>query len=96
VTLGNEGSETVAATLRVVGVERNETVHERTYDLAPGTEREVYSLAEADPEGVERFRVTVAAGGERESVTVETSTCYGGVYGVVRADGGLDLTYAVC
>ena len=96
VTLSNEWTESVAMTLRVVRVATNETVHEETYDLAPGEEREGYSTAAADPEGIEAFRVTVSARGETGSVRVETSTCYGGAYGVVRSDGTLDVYYAVC
>ena len=96
VTLSNEWTETVAMDLRVVRVATNETVHEATYDLAPGEDRAVYSTAEADPEGIESFRVVVTARDRTRAVTIETSTCYGGAYGVVRSDGTLDVFYAVC
>jgi hypothetical protein len=96
VTLRNEWNGSVAVTLRVVRVATNETVHEATYDLAPGAEREVYSTAEADPDGVEAFRVVVAARGQTGSVTIETDACYGGAFGTVREDGRLDVFYAVC
>lgn len=95
-TLSNEWNESVAMDLRVVRIATNETVHEVTYDLAPGEEREVYSTAEANPEGIESFRVVVTARSQTRKVTVETSTCYGGAYGVVRPDGALDVYYAVC
>jgi hypothetical protein len=96
VTLGNEWTESVAMTLRVVRVATNETVHEASYELAPGEEREVYSTAAADPDGVESFRVVVAARGQTRAVTIETEACYGGAYGIVRPDGALDVFYAVC
>jgi hypothetical protein len=96
VTLGNERNGSVAVTLRVVRVATNETVHETTYDLAPDEERAVYSTAEADPDGIEAFRVVVTARGQTRAVTVETDACYGGAYGVVRPDGTLDVFYAVC
>lgn len=96
VTLENEWNETVTMDLRVVRVATNETVHEASYEVAPGEGREVYSTASADPEGVESFRVVVTARDQTGEVTVETSTCYGDTYGVVRADGVLDVFYAVC
>lgn len=95
-TLGNEWNESVAMELRVVRVATNETVHEATYDLAPGEEREVYSTAEADPDGVESFRVVVTARSQTREATIETDACYGGAYGIVRPDGALDVFYAVC
>jgi hypothetical protein len=96
VTLENEWNATVAVDLRVVRAATGETVHEATHEVAAGEEREVYSTAAADPEGVETFRVVASARNETQKVVVETDTCYGGVYGVVRADGGFDLFYAVC
>jgi heme-binding NEAT domain protein len=96
VTLENEWNESVSMDLRVVRVATNETVHEATYDIAPGEEREAYSTAAADPDGVESFRVVVTARDQTREATIETSTCYGGAYGVVRSDGSLDVFYAIC
>ena len=73
-----------------------ETVHEGTYTLDPGTEREVYDVADADPDGVESFRVTATARNTTESVTIETSVCYGGAYVEVLEDGTLYPYYAIC
>jgi hypothetical protein len=96
VRLENEWNRSVEVHVRVVRAATNETVHEGTYELAPGTEREVYDVAAADPDGVEAFTVAVTARGTTERVTVETSACYGNVYGTIREDGGLYVFYAIC
>jgi hypothetical protein len=96
VTLENEWNETVTLDVRVVRVATGETVHEATYDLGPGVERDVYSTAAANPDGIESFRVEVRARNQTGEATIETSNCYGGVYGVVRGDGSLNVFYPIC
>lgn len=89
-------NQSVEIRIRVVREATNETVHEGTYTLDPGAEREVYSVADADPDGVESFRVTATARNTTESVTIETNVCYGGAYVEVQEDGTLYPYYAIC
>lgn len=96
VRLENEWNETVTMRVRVVREATNETVHDGTYDLAPGAERTVYNTSAADPDGIERFTVVVTARGTTERVTIETSQCYGAAYGTVQSDGTVYAYYAIC
>lgn len=96
VTLENLGSRSVEMHVRVVRDATNETVHDGTYTLAPGTERTVYNVSEADPDGVESFTVVVTTPDTTERVSIETSECYGDVYGEIQEDGTLYLYYAIC
>ena len=57
VYLRNDAGETRTVETRVVRVETGETVFGTTREVAPGTDTEVYNTREADPEGVETFRV---------------------------------------
>lgn len=70
VALRNEASE--ARTLRVAVVREStgETVFETTAEVSPGGERTPYNLREADPEGVESFRVCAElVGGDDAAAT---------------------------
>ena len=96
VTVRNGWNRSVEVHVSVVRETTNGTVHEATYDLPAGTERTVYDTAEAEPDGIERFTVTVSARNATESVTIETSRCYGDVYAETGSDGELFVTYAVC
>lgn len=96
VRLVNEYNRSVTARVRVLREATNATVHDGTYDLAPGADRTVYDTAAADPDGVESFTVVVTARNATERVTVETSVCYGDVTAQVRPDGSLYVFYAIC
>ncbi|ESP87711.1 hypothetical protein K933_12860 [Candidatus Halobonum tyrrellensis G22] len=96
VTLSNRWNRSVEMRVTVVREATDGTVHEATYDVPAGSERAVYDTAEADPDGVEAFTVTVSARNATQSVTIESSQCYGDVYAEVGADGDLFVTYAVC
>ena len=96
VTLTNMWDETVTMQVRVIREATNETVHDGSYDLAPGAERTVYNTSAADPDGIERFTVVVTARGTTERVDIETSQCYGEAYGEVQSDGSLYLYYSIC
>ena len=96
VTLTNRWDETVTMQVRVIREATNETVHDGSYDLAPGAERTVYNTSAADPDGIERFTVVVTARGTTERVDIETSQCYGEAYGEVQSDGSLYLYYSIC
>jgi hypothetical protein len=96
IRLSNRWNRSVAMHVRVVREATNATVHDATHDIAPGGEQTVYTTAAADPEGVEAFTVTVSARNATESVTIETSACYGNAYGEIREDGSLYVYYAIC
>jgi hypothetical protein len=71
-------------------------VHERTYEVAPDTDREVYNLRRAEPEGVETFTVDAAAAGQTATVSVETNACHGHVILALADDGEFYATYSIC
>jgi len=96
VTLTNRWNETVTMRVRVIREATNETVHDGSYDLAPGAERTVYNTSAADPDGIERFTVVLTARGTTERVGIETSQCYGEAYGEVQPDGTVYLYYSIC
>ncbi|MFC7069788.1 hypothetical protein [Halobaculum lipolyticum] len=96
VTLENWWNQTVSIHLTVVRVATGETVVNETFAVAPGEEVAAYNTVEADPQGVERFAVTATALNATESVSIETSRCYGGAYVSITEDGELFATYAIC
>jgi hypothetical protein len=96
VRLENAWNRSVEIRLRVVREATNETVHEGTYTLDAGEQRVVYNTAEADPDGIEAFRVIATARNTTESVTIETNACYGGASVEVLEDGTLYPYYAIC
>ena len=96
VHLENAWNRSVEIRISVVREATNETVHEGTYTLEPGEEREVYNVADADPDGVESFRVSATARNTTESVTIETNVCYGGAHVEVTEDGTLYPYYSIC
>jgi hypothetical protein len=96
VRLENAWNQSVDVRISVVREATNETVHEGTYTIDPGEEREVYNLADADPDGIEPFRVTATARNTTESATVETHACHGDVYVEVLEDGTVYPYYPIC
>lgn len=96
ITVENEWNRSVTVRVTVVREAANETVHEGTDEVAAGEERAVYGTAEATPDGIERFSVTATALNTTESVTIETSRCYGNVHVEITAEGGLSPYYAIC
>jgi hypothetical protein len=89
-------NQSVEIRIRFVREATNETVHEGTYTLDPGAEREVYSVADADPDGVESFRVTATARNTTESVTIETNVCSTDAYVEITEAGDLYPFRGVC
>ncbi|MGQ4555837.1 hypothetical protein [Halobellus sp. GM3] len=96
IRVDNRWNQSVEIRIRVVREATNATVYEETETFASGADREVYNLADADPDGIESFRVTATARGATESVTVETNACYGNAYVEIQDDGALYLYYAIC
>jgi len=96
IVVENGWNRTVEMHVEVVREATNETVHEDTHEVEAGAERAVYDTMEADPDGVESFRVAVTARGTTDRVTIETSGCYGDAHASVRDDGTVYLYYAIC
>lgn len=111
VVVGNDAAESRTLRVAVVREATGRTVFETTAELPPGGERVVYNLREADPDGVETFRVcaelvgagaATATDSEREGLshrdcaTVDTSECYGDAYPTLREDGSVRIVYAIC
>jgi hypothetical protein len=96
VRLENAWNGSAEIRIRVVREATNGTVHEGAYTLDPGEEREVYNLADAEPDGIEPFRVIATARNTTDSVTVETHACHGDVYVELLEDGTVYPSYAIC
>lgn len=99
-TLRSEASESqVRVRVRVVREATGETVFETTARASPA-ERTLYNLRQADPEGVESFRMCAELVGtesqRRDCATVSTSACYGDAHVTVGNDGAVRIVYAVC
>jgi hypothetical protein len=96
VLLENDWNRTVEMHVTVIREATNETVHEGRYDVEPGSSREVYHTAAAEPDGIERFTVILRAGNETNTATIETNLCYGPAYATIQEDGTPYLYYAFC
>lgn len=94
--LENFWNESVEMHVQVVRVRTNETVHDETYALESGDDVHAYTLSEADPDGIESFRIVVTARNETQNVTVETNACYGDAYAELQDEGQLYLYYEIC
>jgi ABC-type glycerol-3-phosphate transport system substrate-binding protein len=92
----NRWNQSVEIRTRVVREATNETVYDETETFEPGADRDVYNLADADPDGIESFRVTATARNATESVTIETHECHGNAYVEITENGELYPYYAIC
>ncbi|TQQ83240.1 hypothetical protein EGH24_00065 [Halonotius terrestris] len=96
IRLANETDQPVEVTVTVIRESTGETVYSETHQLAAEEQdREVYNTRQANPEGIESFRIELTSGGDTVTETVETSACYGEVIGFVTAEG-LRSTYSIC
>jgi hypothetical protein len=95
VVLENDDDVAHEFALTVTGPD-GDVVHESTHDLAAGAELTAYNLSEADPREIADYEVAVTVGEQTGSVTIQTSSCYGGAYATVAEDGVLDVFYAIC
>jgi hypothetical protein len=73
ITLRNEASASATLRVAVVREATGETVFETTEAAPPGTEGALYNLREADPEGVESFRVCAELVGEGDATVTTTA-----------------------
>jgi hypothetical protein len=96
VVVQNRWNRSAEMQVRVVRDATGETVHDGTDTLAPGTERTVYNVSAADPEGVETFTVVVTARNTTDRVSIETNRCYGNAYAEILDDGTLYVYYSIC
>ena len=95
VRIVNDVEETRTVSLTITR-ESGEVVHEATHEAPPGSDREVYNLWAADPDGIESFDIAAKRGDTSDSVGVRTSKCYGHVIVGVAEEEGLSITYAIC
>jgi hypothetical protein len=95
VSLDNERDEShrIAVEIRR---ENGDVVYAETHEIEADSERDIYNLREASPDGVEAFEISATMDGETESMRVETSTCYGDAIVSVTDDGDLYPYYAIC
>jgi hypothetical protein len=96
VLLENDWNQTVEMHVTVIRNATNETVHEGRYDVEPGSSREVYHTAAAEPDGIERFTVILRARNETNTASIETNLCYGPAYATIQDDGTPYLYYVIC
>jgi hypothetical protein len=109
ITVEHDLAEPRLLRVTVVREETGETVFETTDEFSRG-EHTLYNLTEADPEGVEEFRVcaellsadtsaTTATGTtspRRDCVTLATNECYGSAHVAPQEDGSVRIVYAIC
>jgi hypothetical protein len=110
ITLNNDSDAARTIRVRVVRTATGETVFVETRELPAGTETEVYTLAAADPDGIEPFRVcgqlvdpaaatvtTVSDESDaRDCETLQTSGCYGHAHVTAQEDDSLQVIYSIC
>ncbi|WP_227130800.1 hypothetical protein [Halorubellus salinus] len=74
----------------------DEVVHESTHELQPKGSEYVYNLNEANPDGVERFKITGETGEQTASRFMATSKCYTDCGIVLRERGELVVERPIC
>lgn len=106
--LGSETETSRQVRVRIVREATGETVFETTTEASAG-EYTLYNLREADPEGVEAFRVcaelveaetagteTATQSPRRDCATIRTSECYGNAHVTVEDDDSVQIIYTIC
>lgn len=96
VYLENHGSESASFDITVVRNATGEVVHNQSYVLDPGEDREVYNTDRASPNGIETFEIHWTARNETGQVNIKTNQCYGGAYVMIQEDGTVSSTYSIC
>lgn len=74
----------------------DEVVYESTHELEPKGSKYVYNLNEANPDGVERFKVVGEADEQTAWRFVATSECYTDCGIVIRESGELVVERPIC
>lgn len=98
VRLVNEGEDGVAHTvdLEVYRETTGTVVHDERHEIPADAEVVAYDTAAANPDDVEAFRITCTFEDQTETVTIETSECYGWAEFVLSAEDELQGIYAIC
>lgn len=96
VQVENRWNQTVTMSVRVIRHATNTTVHNNSYQVTPGTDRTVYNIAEAQPNGIEVFTVAVTARNTTMRTTIETDKCHRGAFAEVQQDGSLYVDHVIC
>ncbi|MCT9096884.1 hypothetical protein [Haloarchaeobius sp. HME9146] len=76
--------------------ESGEIVHDETHEVEPGAYREIYNLQQAAPDGIESFTIEATMGDQQTSVTIKSSSCYGGATIYITEAEVLRSTYSIC
>jgi len=106
--LGSEAEESRQVRVRIVREATGEAVFETTAEASAG-EYTLYNLRQADPDGIEAFRVcaelvesesagtqTATPSPRRDCATIRTSECYGNAHITVEDDDSVQIIYAIC
>ena len=98
VRLVNDGEDGVAHTvhLEVYREATGTVVHDQSHEIPANSEVLAYDTADANPDGVEAFRVTAEFDGDSKQVRIETSKCYGWAEFVISAEDEFRASYAIC
>jgi len=106
--VGSETEESRTVRVRIVREATGKTVFETTTEASAG-EYTLYNLRQADPDGIEAFRVcaelvesepagtqTATPSPRRDCATIRTSECYGNAHITVEDDDSVQIIYAIC
>ena len=96
IQIKNERSDPVNVTATVVRETTGEIVHNQTYTLQPDETNTAYNTRQANPDGIEKFNVSVTSGGSTDSFTLETDQCMGDLTAQVTESDGIDMLYSIC
>ena len=96
VSLENHGNESATFDITVVRNATGETVHNQSYVLDSGENREVYNTDRASPNGIETFEIHWATRNETGQVNIKTNQCYGSAHVMIGEDGTASSTYSIC
>ena len=96
IQIKNERSDPVNVTATVVRETTGEIVHNQTYTLQPDETNTAYNTRQANPDGIEKFNVSVTSGGSTDSFTLETDQCMGHLTAQVTESDGIDMLYSIC
>lgn len=94
--LENQWNESTTVEIIVVRNATSEIVHNRSYVLDPGEEREVYNTNRTASNGIETFEFQWIAQNQTGQVDITTNSCYGDVYVTVQDDGTAGSSYTIC
>ncbi len=96
VDLKNYGNESATFDIRVVRNATGETVHNQSYVLAPGENRDVYNTDKVSLDSVETFEIHWIIRNETGQVNINTNQCYGDAHVVTEEDSTASSHHSIC